>query len=97
MFFLVVLAVVAVTVAVVALQNGEAVTVWFLFWRLEAPLALVILAATGAGLVIGGLIGFARALRRWGHRRAESETRPGANSRASATAPDHRVRSWPLR
>ena len=66
--FLIVLTVVAVTVAVVALQNGHAVTVSFLLWQFEAPLALVILAATVAGLVIGGVIGFARAVRRWSGR-----------------------------
>ena len=62
---LIVLTIVAVTVAVVALQNGHPVTVSFLFWQLHAPLALVILGATVAGLVIGGVIGFARAVRRW--------------------------------
>jgi uncharacterized integral membrane protein len=70
--FLIVLTVVAVTVAVVALQNGHAVTVSFLFWQFEAPLALVILGATVAGLVIGGVIGFARAVRRWSHRQQAS-------------------------
>ena len=80
MLFLIVLAVVAVTVAIVALQNGEAVTLSFLFWQVQAPLALVILAATAAGLVIGGLIGFARTVRRWTHRQAEPETEPGERS-----------------
>ena len=68
--FLIVLTTVAVIVAVGALQNGHATTVSFLFWQFEAPLALVILAATVAGLVIGAAIGFARALRRWSHRQA---------------------------
>ena len=55
--FLIVLTVVAVIVAIGALQNGHATTVSFLFWQFEAPLALVILAATVAGLMIGGAIG----------------------------------------
>jgi uncharacterized integral membrane protein len=63
--YLIVLAVVAVTVAVVALQNAHVVTVSFLWWQFEASLALVILGATVAGLVIGGVIGFARSVRRW--------------------------------
>jgi uncharacterized integral membrane protein len=70
MAFLIVLTVVAVAVAVGALQNGHPVTVSFLFWQFQAPLALVILGAAVAGLAIGGMIGFARALRRWTHREA---------------------------
>ena len=64
MAFLIALTVLAVAVAVGALQNGHAVTVSFLLWQFEAPLALIILGATVAGLVIGGLIGFARFVRR---------------------------------
>jgi hypothetical protein len=67
MLFLIVLTVIAVTVAVVALQNGHAVTLSFLFWQFEAPVTLIIFAATASGLVIGGLIRFARAVRRWSH------------------------------
>jgi uncharacterized integral membrane protein len=70
MVFTVVVALVAVVVAVGVLQNGQAVTVSFFFWRFEAPLALIILAATGAGLAIGVLVGWARALTRWHHRAA---------------------------
>jgi Lipopolysaccharide assembly protein A domain len=69
-----------VTVAVLTVQNGHAVTLSFLFWQFEAPLALVILFATAAGLVIGGVIGFVRAVRRWSHRQAE----PGLASRETA-------------
>jgi uncharacterized integral membrane protein len=43
MLFLILLAVVAVVVAVGALQNAQAVMVSFLFWQFEASLALVIL------------------------------------------------------
>jgi uncharacterized integral membrane protein len=80
MLFLVVSTVVALTVAVVALQNGHAVTVSFLFWQFQAPLALVILGATAAGLVIGGVIGFVRAVRRWSHRQAEPRLAPGEST-----------------
>jgi uncharacterized integral membrane protein len=80
--FLIVLTVVAVTVAVVALQNAHAVTVSFLFWQFEAPLALVILGATFAGLVIGGAIGFTRAVRRWRHRQAGPRAEFGESSHA---------------
>ena len=68
MMLLILLAVAAVVVAVGALQNGQAVTVSFLFWKFDASLALVILAATAAGLLIGGLVGGAHALNRWRHR-----------------------------
>ena len=68
MLFLIVLTGVALVVAVGALQNGQAVTVSFLFWQFEVPLALVILAATAAGLALGILVGWARALWRWRHR-----------------------------
>jgi uncharacterized integral membrane protein len=80
--FLIVLTVVAVTVAVVALQNAHPVTVSFLFWQFEAPLALVILGATFAGLVIGGVIGFTRAVRRWSHRQAGPRAESGESSHA---------------
>ena len=81
MLHLIVLTIVAVTVAVVALQNGHPVTVSFLFWQFDAPLALVILGATAAGLVIGGVIGFARAVRRWSsHRQAGSRAGSGESS-----------------
>ena len=70
MVLTVVVALVAVVVAVGVLQNGQAVTVSFFFWQFEAPLALIILAATVAGLAIGVLVGWARALTRWRHRAA---------------------------
>ena len=80
MLFLVVLTVVAVLVAVGALQNGQAVTVSFFFWQFQSPLALIILAAAAGGVAIGILVGWARAFRRWRHRPA----RPGGTSDASA-------------
>ena len=80
MFILIVLTIVAVLVAVGALQNGQAVTLSFLFWQFQSPLALVILAAAAGGVAIGILVGWARALRRWHHQPAK----PAAESDASA-------------
>jgi len=79
MLLLVVLTVVAVLVAVGALQNGQAVTVSFFFWQFQSPLALIILAAAAGGVTIGILVGWARAFRRWRHR----PVRPAAESDAS--------------
>ena len=78
MVLTVVVALVAVVIAVGMLQNGQAVTVTFFFWQFEAPLALIILAATGAGLAIGVLVGWARALTRWRHRAAGHTRHTGA-------------------
>ena len=65
MLFLIVLTVVAVVVAAGALQNGQLVTVSFLFWQFQSPLAVIILAAAAGGIAPGVLVGWARALRRW--------------------------------
>ena len=52
----VVVAVIAVAVTVFTLQNTEQATVRFLVWRLEAvPLATLVLASLGAGLLITGV------------------------------------------
>lgn len=92
MGFVIVLAVVAAVVTVGALQNGQAVTVSFLFWQFEAPLALVILASTAAGLVIGALVGWARALRRWRHRPAGPAPESDVSGRDRSSA-DSSVRT----
>jgi uncharacterized integral membrane protein len=68
MRLLIVLSAVAMVVAVGVLQNGQAVTVSFLFWQFESPLALIILAAVAGGVAIAILVGWARALRRRRHR-----------------------------
>ena len=80
MLFLIVLTIVALLVAVGALQNGQAVTLSFLFWQFQSPLALVILAAAAGGVAIGILVGWAGAFRRWRHR----PTKPAAESDGSA-------------
>jgi uncharacterized integral membrane protein len=85
MRFLIVVTIVAVLVAAGALQNGQTVTVSFFFWQFEAPLALIILAATVAGLTMGVLVGWARALRRWRQRRAEPAPGPDGGGRDRPT------------
>lgn len=42
------------------LQNTEMVQVRFLFWKAEAPRALVLMATFAAGLVTGGLLAWQR-------------------------------------
>jgi uncharacterized integral membrane protein len=86
MLFLIVLTAVAVVVAVGALQNGQAITVSFFYWHFESSLALIILAATAAGVAIGLLVGWARALRRWRHRPATSTSESEAIARDQLSA-----------
>ena len=51
-----VVAVTAVLATVFALQNTDPATVRFLLWRLDTvPVAVLVLAALGAGLLIAGL------------------------------------------
>jgi uncharacterized integral membrane protein len=51
-----VVAVIAVLVTVFALQNTDPATVRFFVWRLDAmPLAGLVLASLGAGLLIAGI------------------------------------------
>jgi uncharacterized integral membrane protein len=69
MLSLIVLSVLLLAVVIFALQNAQAVTVRFLFWQLESSVALVAVAATAAGMLIGELFGLARRLLRWQHGR----------------------------
>jgi uncharacterized integral membrane protein len=70
-----VVAAVAVIVTVFALQNTDPATVRFLVWRLEAvPLAGLVLATLGAGLLIAGLP-LAIRLSVWRARARTQETR----------------------
>jgi uncharacterized integral membrane protein len=65
----------SVLVTIFALQNTDPATVRFLLWRLETvPVAILVLAALGAGLVIAGLpLGIK--LRVWRSRARSLETR----------------------
>lgn len=73
----VLVAAVAVIVTVFALQNTDPATVRFLLWRVDTiPLALLVLAALGAGLLIAGLPLMIR-LGVWRSRARSHETRAG--------------------
>jgi uncharacterized integral membrane protein len=68
-------AVVAVLVTIFALQNTDPATVRFIVWRLDAlPLAGLVLASLGAGLLITGLP-LAIRLRVWRGRARSLEAR----------------------
>ena len=96
MLLLTVMTVVAVSVAVVALQNGHMAPVALLAWQFDAPVALIILASTAAGLVIGGLIGFGRAVRRWTHRQDVAAKHQRGTFGRIGTEPERREQSVPL-
>lgn len=56
MGYMVFVAIVAMAVAIFALQNTAVVTVRFVVWEISGvPLAAVVLGALGAGMVIVGL------------------------------------------
>ena len=65
MLLLIILSVLLLAVAIFALENAQPVTVRFLYWELQASVAVVTLAATAAGVLIAGLIGLVSRLRRW--------------------------------
>jgi uncharacterized integral membrane protein len=65
MLSLVVLSVVLLFVVTFALQNPQAVTVRFLVWQLDSSLAIVILAATAAGVLLAELFEVTKRLLRW--------------------------------
>lgn len=70
-----------------ALQNTQAVTVWFLFCQLQSSLAAVALATTAAGvLMIAELFEWARRLLRWKRRGPATEP---AGSTGSPSGPGH--------
>lgn len=46
--------------AVFLLQNASMVQVRFLFWKAEAPRALILIATFAAGLMTGGLLAWRR-------------------------------------
>jgi uncharacterized integral membrane protein len=65
LLFLVVLSVLLLAVAIFALENGQPITVRFIYWELQSSVAVVTLAATAAGVLIAGVVGLASRLRRW--------------------------------
>jgi uncharacterized integral membrane protein len=80
MLLLIVLSVLLLAVAIFALENGQPITVRFIYWELQSSVAVVTLAATAAGVLIAGLVGVGSRLRRWKRGRAAT----GAARRASA-------------
>jgi uncharacterized integral membrane protein len=85
----VIVAVIAVLVAVFAMQNTASVDLRFLFWRLAAvPLAAVVLASLAAGIVVAGLPMWFRVWRlRRQLRRAGAVPPPAASSRPAPPPP----------
>jgi uncharacterized integral membrane protein len=81
MLFLVILSGLLLAVAIFALENGQPITVRFIYWELQSSVAVVTLAATAAGVLIAGLVGVGSRLRRWKRGRAAT----GAARRASAS------------
>ena len=80
MLLLIVLSALLLAVAIFALENGQPITVRFIYWELQSSVAVVTLAATAAGMLIAGLVGVVSRLRRWKRGRAGT----GAARRASA-------------
>ena len=80
MLLLIVLSALLLAVAIFALENGQPITVRFIYWELQSSVAVVTLAATAAGVLIAGLIGLVSRLRRWKRGRAAT----GAARRTSA-------------
>jgi uncharacterized integral membrane protein len=96
MFFLSVLFVLIMTVAVLAVQNAHEVPVSFLFWHFEVPMTLMLLGAMSAGLLVGGLVGFAPAVRRWTRREARPEPQDRHDGDPARTVDADRLRSRTL-
>jgi uncharacterized integral membrane protein len=84
MLFLIILSGLLLAVAIFALENAQAVTVRFLYWELQSSVAVVTLAATAAGVLIAGLVGWTSRLRRWKRGRAATEAPLPATPRSSA-------------
>lgn len=80
-------AVVASAITLFALQNTTPISLRFLFWSLaEVPLASVILASVGGGIV---LVGFPLLINRWRLRsRARSLEAQLADAEARAAKPE---------
>ena len=61
--FMAVALVLALLVAIFALQNATVVTVHFLFWRFDVSLVLVILGAAASGAVVVGIVSTLKQIR----------------------------------
>jgi uncharacterized integral membrane protein len=82
----IIVAIVAGVVALFSIQNPDRVTVRMLVWQLgDVPLAVVVLASLGAGLVIAGV---PLLLQRWNLRRRIGRLE---SAQASAAAPPREV------
>jgi uncharacterized integral membrane protein len=90
MLYLIVLSVLLLVVAIFALENGQAVTVRFLFWQLQSSVAVVTLAATVAGVAIAGLFKVVSRLRRWSRGRAATNVVRPAKLPAEPRTPGDR-------
>lgn len=75
----IIVAVVAVAVAIFAMQNTTPVTVRFIAWQIEeVPVAAVVLASLGAGIVIVGIPLWFRVWRLRSRLRAQPAAQPSA-------------------
>src|SRR4029453_2945186 len=99
MLYLIVLTVVLLFVVIFALQNAQAVTIRFLFWRLESSMAILPPAFTAAGVLIAELVRLGNRLLRWKRGRHPLEPprppdRPGEHREAArAWLPSERALS----
>src|SRR5262245_61776765 len=92
-----VVAIVAASVAIFALQNTDPATIRFMFWRLEhVPLAVLILVSFGVGLLIAA-VPLAIKLGIWRSRARTREARVSALETAAAERDRRALRPPPPR
>jgi uncharacterized integral membrane protein len=83
-----IVAIVAASVAVFALQNSEPATIRFLFWVIDGvPVAALVLLSLGAGVIVAGVPLWLAGWRLRARARA-LEARVGALERPAPAAPD---------
>ena len=90
MLSLIALSVLLLAVVIFALQNAQAVTVWFVFWQVQSSVAIVALAATAAGVMIAEVFRLARRLLRWKHGRPVNGSAPPAVPTSEPGQSSHR-------
>jgi lipopolysaccharide assembly protein A len=67
--------VVAIVVAIVAIQNTTPVALTFMFWQIPGvPASLLILGATAVGAVLMLILGLSGWFRNWNARRGQGQT-----------------------